>query len=257
MEQAQSLRVGCVRYLNARPLIRGWPGEVVFDHPAVLSGQLQRGDLDVALVSSFEFLRHPVYRVVDGVSIAADGPVYSVIVAHRGKISDLQEIALDPASVTSVALLRVLLNKLNLHPRLIPASAEDATNERAMLLIGDQAIRFRQAHTNDFEFWDLAAAWKEGTGLPFVFALWLVRPEVSNVEEIAGQLRKLRDNNLRDIDRVIAEEDDFDHEFCRRYFLDHLRFSFGDREKEGLRTFAKLCAKQGLIPKRDLAPNLV
>ena len=223
----------------------------------MLSAQLQRGELDVALVSSFEFLRKPVYRIVDGVSIAADGPVYSVIVAHRGKIFDVQEIALDPASLTSVALLRVLLNKLNLHPRLVPASGEDVKSKRAMLLIGDQAIRFRQAHANDFDFWDLAAAWKDATGLPFVFALWLVRPEVSNVEEIAGQLRKLRDNNLRDIDRVIAEEHDFDHEFCRRYFFDHLRFSFGDKEKEGLRMFAELCAKQGIIPKHDLALNLV
>ena len=257
MEQPQSLRVGCVRYLNARPLIRGWPGEVVFDHPAVLSAQLQRGDLDVALVSSFEFLRNPTYRVVDGVSIAAEGPVYSVIVAHRGKISDVQEIALDPASLTSAALLRVLLDKLNLHPRLVSASAEDANTERVMLLIGDQAIHFRQTHTNDFEFWDLAEAWKNATGLPFVFALWLVRPEVSDVEEIAEKLRRLRDINLRDIDQVIAKEGEFDHEFCRRYFPDHLRFSFGDKEKEGLQTFAEQCARQGLIPRHDLALNLI
>ena len=119
------------------------------------------------------------------------------------------------------------------------------------LLIGDQAIHFRQTHTNDFEFWDLAEAWKNATGLPFVFALWLVRPEVSDVEEIAEKLRRLRDINLRDIDQVIAEEGEFDHEFCRRYFSDHLRFSFGDKEKEGLRTFAEQCARQGLIPRHD------
>jgi predicted solute-binding protein len=257
VEQAKSLRLGCVRYLNARPLIRGWPGHVVFDHPAAISSQLQRGDLDAALVSSFEFLRNPVYRIVNGVAIAADGPVYSVIVAHRDKISDLQEIALDPASLTSVALLRVLLNELNLHPCLVSASAEDAECERAMLLIGDQAIRFRQSHANDFEFWDLAEAWKEMTGLPFVFALWLVRSGVSDIEKVAGQLRKQRDINLGDIDRLVTEEAEFDREFCRRYFLDHLRFSFGDREKEGLRVFAELCAKQGLIPRHDLTLNLV
>ena len=42
------------------------------------------GELDVALVSSFEFLRNPIYRIVDDVSISSDGPVYSVVVAHRG-----------------------------------------------------------------------------------------------------------------------------------------------------------------------------
>src|SRR6188472_2481507 len=118
------LRIGCVKYLNARPLIRGWPDNVESDHPSVLCKRLANGDLDVALVSSFEFLRNPIYRVVDGVSITAEGPVYSVIVAHRGKISDVREIALDPASLTSAALLRVLLDKLNLQPRLVSASAE-------------------------------------------------------------------------------------------------------------------------------------
>src|SRR6516164_7204970 len=99
------LRIACVKYLNARPLIRGWRGNVEFDHPSALCQRLARGDLDVALVSSFEFLRNPIYRIVDAISIVSDGPVYSVIVAHRGRISDIEEIALDPASQTSTNLL--------------------------------------------------------------------------------------------------------------------------------------------------------
>ena len=73
------LRIGCVKYLNARPLIHGWPSPVTFDHPAALCAQLANGDLDVALVSSFEFLRNPIYRIVDDVSISSAGPVYSVV----------------------------------------------------------------------------------------------------------------------------------------------------------------------------------
>src|SRR5207249_2161289 len=65
-----SLRIGCVKYLNARPLIRGWLGGVEFDHPATLCKRLAKGELDVALVSSFEFLRNPIYRIVDDVSIS-------------------------------------------------------------------------------------------------------------------------------------------------------------------------------------------
>src|SRR2546423_15611964 len=93
-----NLRIGCVKYLNARPLIHGWPGNVVLDHPSALCTQLARGELDGALVSSFEFLRNPIYRIVDGVSISSDGPVYSVVVAHAGKIEDVKEIELDPAA---------------------------------------------------------------------------------------------------------------------------------------------------------------
>ena len=110
----KSLRIGCVKYLNARPLIRGWAGDVDFDHPSALCNKLARGELDIALASSFEFLRNPVYRIVDNVSISSAGPVYSVVVAHTGNISEIKEIELDPASETSGNLLRCLLAELGL-----------------------------------------------------------------------------------------------------------------------------------------------
>src|SRR5438874_13041228 len=117
--QERMLRIGCVKYLNALPLIRGWPGEVDFDHPSALCQRVAFGELDVALVSSFEFLRNPLYRIVDDVSISSDGPVYSVVLAHCGELSDIQEIELDPASQTSINLLRCLLAERRLTPRLI------------------------------------------------------------------------------------------------------------------------------------------
>jgi len=64
-----SLRLGCVRYLNALPLIDSWPDPVRFDHPSTLCRELAAGQLDVALVSSFEYLRNPIYSVVDHVAI--------------------------------------------------------------------------------------------------------------------------------------------------------------------------------------------
>src|SRR5205809_7034778 len=103
------LRVGCVKYLNARPLIRGWKGQVEFDHPSALCKRLAKGELDVALVSSFEFLRNPIYRIVNDVSISSDGPVYSVVVAHHGDISEIEEIELGPAAEPSGNWLRCLL----------------------------------------------------------------------------------------------------------------------------------------------------
>src|SRR6188472_4610601 len=138
------LRIGCVKYLNARPLIHGWESDVDFDHPSALCNKLAAGQLDVALVSSFEFLRNPIYRIVDDVSISSDGPIYSVVVAHRGELSDIDEIELDPASTTAVNLLRCLLAELGLTPRLVGSSSETAEQSRARLIIGDQAIRFRQ-----------------------------------------------------------------------------------------------------------------
>lgn len=260
-------RVGCVKYLNARPLIRGWPGEVTLDDPAALCAQLARGELDAALVSSFEFLRNPIYRIVDGVSISSDGPVYSVIVAHHGNISEIEEIDLDPASETSVNLLRCLLAELKLTPRLVPRStsglrvparsAVTPRTRRARLLIGDQAIRFRQEHGPEFKFWDLGEEWKKLVDLPFVYALWLVRPEVAQPGILAGRLRAIRRENLAKIDALIAEEEEFDREFCARYYGEHLRFTFGEKEKEGLRAFQRICEKHLLLLERDIEFNVV
>ena len=250
-----SLRVGCVKYLNARPLIHGWKEDVLLDHPSALCAQLAGNELDVALVSSFEFLRHPIYKIVDGISISSDGPIYSVVVAHRGQISDVKEIALDPAAATSGNLLRCLLGELNLQPRFVSRST--SSPETARLLIGDQAIRFRQEHGNEFQFFDLGENWKNLVGLPFVYALWLVRPEVVDPKSVAGRLRSLRDKNLADLDALIAVEKEFDRFFCDRYYRQHLRFALGEREKKGLRAFYALCRKHELLPQHELALSLV
>jgi chorismate dehydratase len=252
----KSLRVGCVKYLNARPLIRGWASDVDLDHPSALCERLANGDLDVALVSSFEFLRNPIYRIIDDISISSAGPVYSVIVAHRGNIPEIDEIEIDAASKTSGNLLLCLLGELNLSVRLVDPTQSPITTRRARLFIGDQAIRFRQTHSDEFRFWDLGEQWQKFVGLPFVYALWLIRPEIVDSKSIANNLRALRDENIAHLDALITAEE-FDPEFCARYYRGHLRFSFGEREKEGLRIFANLCAKYRLLPKRDLAFSFV
>ena len=250
----------------------------MLDHPAALCAQLACGDFDVALVSSFEFLRHPIYKIVDNVSIASTGPVYSVLVAHRGEISQIEQIELDPAAETSVNLLRCLLAELGLNPRLIPKCELDKRTQRdvlesvrcqpavagslrvapkARLLIGDQAIRFRHTYADEFRFWDLGEQWARLVDLPFVYACWLVRPEVVDAKPIADRLRALRDENLANLDKLIAEEKEFDPKFCDRYYRKHLRFNFGEREKEGLRAFHNLCQDHGLLPKRDITFTVV
>jgi chorismate dehydratase len=279
------LRIGCVKYLNARPLIHGWSGAVDFDHPAALCRKLERGDLDVALVSSLEYLRRPIYRIVDGVSISAHGAVYSVIVAHNDDLSRAQEIEIDPASETSVALLRCLLSQRGLHPRLRvrntdlqsvrPAELQSAESETTSgtveaqtadsisagrtgqrpvfrLLIGDQAIRFRAEHSERYHYWDLAESWTKITSLPFVFAFWLIRPEINNANEIADILRQLRDHNLENLDDLVSTQSEVSPAFCRKYYREHLFFDFGEREKTGLREFHRHC----LLNKVDVAPDL-
>ena len=244
------MKIGCVKYLNARPLIDGWPDSVDFDVPSTLCRKLARGDLDVALVSSIEYLRRPHYRIVDGVSISAFGPVYSVIVAHREELSRITQIEVDPASATSIALVRCLLAARQLNVRLSQKQGD------AQMLIGDQAIRFRQTHPG-YRFWDLAEEWTNITGLSFVFALWLVRPEVPNASKIADRLRTLRDENLRCLDELISAGNSLDAEFCGRYFRENLCFDFGEREKAGLCEFHRHCVACGIDVTQEIELDLV
>ena len=139
---------------------------------------------------------------------------------YTAKIYDVQspperveQIELDPASETSVALLRCLLAHRGLSPRLVRnidsqsvrrAGLQPAVPlQDARLLIGDQAIRFREQNPK-YPVWDLGEAWNNLTHLPFVFALWLIRPEVSDAEEIADALRQLRDRNLQNLDDLVS-----------------------------------------------------
>lgn len=227
----------------------------MLDHPANLCRSLAKGHLDVALVSSFEFLRNPIYRIVDEISISSDGPVYSVVVAHTDEIEDLTQIELDPAAETSVNLLRCLLSHVGLHPEFVRISESPLSKARGRLLIGDQAIRFRHGEEHTLKFWDLGEQWKSQTGLPFVYALWLVRPEVADPDQMAEKLRNLAEQNLRDVARLISDADDRD--FCMRYYREHLRFSFGTEEKKGLELFHRLCAKYRLLPKSEFKLDLV
>jgi chorismate dehydratase len=248
-------RIGCVRFLNALPLIHGWDGVVDFDDPSTLCRKLAMGRLPAALVSSFEFLRNPIYRIVDNVAISSNGPVYSVVVAHAAELEAITEIELDPASETSVNLLRCLLAKQHLTPRLVNRRRGEKGAHTAQLFIGDNAIRFRRSNPR-LRYWDLGEEWKKLANRPFVYALWLVRPEFE-VLGLASQLRSVRDRNLQNIESVIAAQQAVESSFCRSYYRDNLGFFFAEPEKEGLLRFANLCLELNLIPKAPAALNLV
>lgn len=246
MAALAAVRLGCVKYLNARPLIDGWSGEVRFDHPSTLCRQLAAGELDVALVSSFEYLRNPIYWVVDRVAIASDGPVFSVVLAHCGPIEQLREVVIDPASETSVNLLRCLLGKHGITAEFI--SQGDISAGRGLLLIGDQAIRFRQQSKGRHQFLDLGGEWKKATGKPFVYALWLIHPDYAGKRAVAQALRARCQKNVKSLDALVAAQPESNRAFCEFYFRECLRFAFGEEEKEGFQLFGELCVKQKLLP---------
>lgn len=237
----RGLRIGCVKYLNSRPLICAYDGEVVFDHPSALARMLAAGELDAALVPTFETLRSPVYDLVDGVAIACDGPVYSVILAHRGPLKSTASVALDPASLTSAHLVQVILAEFH---GTRPAFGKDG---EARLIIGNQAIEFRQSEEakGAWEVLDLGEEWKKQTGLPFVFAMWALRKGVDPAA--ANALRALKDAGLQELSRLVDNEKFGTREVRQRYLTEHIRFDLKEDGRAAVALYRKLLAKHGLI----------
>jgi chorismate dehydratase len=243
-------RVGSVPYLNAVPLTRGLEDEIVFATPSKLAQMLQRDELDAALVSVTEVLFNDRYNILDGVAVASLGEVKSVFLAHRGSIDEAKVIFCDPASLTSVNLLRVLLAERGLRPEFKPLPSYDhAALPDYTLLIGDPAIDFLRSPRRH-EIWDLGAAWLELTRLPFVYAVWAFRRGV-DYKRLGRQLRDARDFGLETLDYIISSRSEYDLEFRKDYLGWHIHYHLGIDEKRGLARFAELLRKHGETPVHD------
>ena len=214
---------------------------------------LAHGHLDVALVPIFTAFKIPDSLIVDGVAIASLGPVFSVFMAYNGHLTDVKSVSLDPASRTSCHLLQCLLAEFHdLRPKY--SSSEEAD---AHLLIGNQAIEFRQKHSDAFRYLDLGEEWTRCTGLPFVFAVWLLRPGLEQPLEIADSLRRLKRDGLYRLDEVIETQRDFPPDLAAHYLRENIRFELGDAEKAGLERFRELLAKYGFIGSDAATPRWV
>src|SRR5688572_2391976 len=243
-ESLAPFRVGSVPYLNAVPLTRGLESEIVFATPSKLAEMLRRDELDAALVSVTEVLFNDRYNILDGVAVASLGEVKSVFLAHRKPIDDVKVVFCDPASLTSINLLRVLLAERGIRAEFKPLGSYDtASQQDYVLLIGDPALDFLRA-SHEHEIWDLGAAWLELTRLPFVYAVWALRRGV-DTKRLGRQLRDAKDFGLETLDYIISSRTEYDPEFRKDYLGWHIHYHLGVDEKKGLARFAELLRKHG------------
>ena len=268
------LRVGAVSYLNAKPLyyrLEEFAPEIrlVMDVPSRLADALSRGELDVALIPSVEYLRGAAggYEIVPGFAIAARGAVRSVKLFSRVPFGRIDRLALDAGSRTSQALARVWLDEAHgvrpsrIEPLPLGVPAQESTAD-AVLVIGDRAMKVPEA---DFHATaDLGGAWFAMTGLPFVFALWVARPGV-DLGDLPEALGRCRAEGLAHAGAIADEHGPrlgLDGATCLDYLTRVLSYDLGDREQSGLRLFARKAAALGLAPggvdlvfhrRRDLA----
>ena len=229
-------RIGSVPYLNAAPLTWGLES-IVFLPPNQLKERIQQGKLDAALLSVTEALFRQDYLVLDGIGVCSAGEVNSVFLAHQGRLEDVSEVHCDPASLAGVNLLRVLLSWRGICPKWKVLTSYAAASEKEnVLLIGNPAIQFRQ-HNRTHRLWDLGDAWHQDTGLPFVYAAWLIRKGV-DYAPILPQLKRAKNNGMQNLETIVRSEKTFGEDFRREYFTRSIRYQLGKTEKQGLAKFA-------------------
>lgn len=250
-------RIGAVSYLNARPLIWGLDARpelfsVRVDLPSRCAQLLHDGETDLGLIPAIEYLRGD-YLAVPDVAIGADGPVQSVAVFSARPIDEVRTVALDTSSRSSVALTRVLAHHhWRIAPSFVPADPDIdrmLTENDAALLIGDPALAV-DAQALGLRKYDLAEVWKEMTGLPFVFAVWVGRSAAIDAEQVEV-LQQARDAGLAAAERIAADcvgPDPVRQRSAVSYLRDTLNYRFGARERQALALFHQLAADLKLVP---------
>lgn len=186
--ELKKIRVGIVNYLNTRPLLYGLERmsirdqiSLTLDYPASIAAQMRAGTIDLGLVPVALKKDMPALQRVGMHCIATDGEIASVCLFSRVPIEEVRTILLDYQSRSSVALLRILLRHHFKKEVAFENTAGDEyigqiTDQRAGLIIGDRALHYR----GEFAYcYDLGAAWKQMTGLPFVFAAWFSSIDLS------------------------------------------------------------------------------
>ncbi|MEM9345993.1 MAG: menaquinone biosynthesis protein [Planctomycetota bacterium] len=260
--QAATYRVGCVSYLNAKPLIAGLddePGiEVRTDVPARLLADLESGEVDIALCPVFDFFSstHELALVPVG-AIGCEGPTLTVRLYSQVPIEQITTLHADTDSHTSVALAQVLLAKLfGVRPKMVDYDARERTAEgridespQAMLLIGDKVVTGSPLAVQYPYQMDLGEGWHELTGLPFVFAMWMTRVE-RDLGDLPTHLRTRLAANLPQrllIAERYARQHGWPSDLAEHYLIDVLRYQIGERELEAVARFGQCVNELGLV----------
>ncbi len=249
-EIPDSVRVGSVPYLNAKPLTHFISSPIAKVEPSQLAQDLRAGELDVALVPIMEVLQSPTntYRIVDKLAIGSEREVYSVYLNYSVPLAKVQTVALDPASKTSVELARLVLEKFH---RLKPRYVSTDEPADAQLLIGDPAINHRQAHPEQNYLRSrhgLARVHRASLRLRRLgharqrhqhLAADLFPPDRRSVPDL---LRRAGKQGLAWRDTIARNP------FERKYLTDHLCYDLGARQKKAITLFGEMLTQSGRSP---------
>ena len=258
-------RVCAVSYLNTSPLVWGFlhgpQKELVdlnFRLPSECAELLRTGEVDVGIPPSIELASQSDLVVIPGCSISCQGPVASVLLVCRKPIHEVETLAADTSSRTSVALAQIVLaRKYHRHVKIRPYPpriAEMLEIADAALIIGDPALRLpsRERDASDRWVYDLGEEWASLTRLPMVFAVWAVRRPAAD-PSLAALFQASARFGLEHIDDIVAldaPQRNIPAELAREYLTKNIRCSWGEPESRGLSLFLEYASELGLAPRK-------
>ncbi len=269
------IRVACVQYLNTAPLVEGLEKleglTLIPAVPSDIAPMVRAGEADVGLASVVDAVSDPELAILPAGMIGCDGKTLTVRLFSTGPLEQVTTVAADADSHTSVALARVLMaERFGVTPEIVPFDAkervplEGKTIEQdddgwpqCLLLIGDKVVTHSPPAVRYPHQLDLGEAWRELTGLPFVYAAWQCRTDA--LQDDAGRRRmalasamldRQRRHNQTRLDWLIqkwAPQARWPIDLAQRYIGELLRYDLGERERGAVLRFFELCSKHGIM----------
>lgn len=249
------LRLSASSYSNTAPLVWSFlygqnhgKVELILDTAPARSAELLAGDrVDAALVPVIAYQTIEDIRLVPDVCVGAKEKVRSVCLVTKGEdLTQVKTVALDISSKTSVVLTKLIFREfLGFEPAWQDAEPDlenMLADKDCALLIGDPALTIDESK---YRKYDLAALWREATGLGFVFAMWMTRSEALEIDFAAA-----RDEGLAHIEEIVSNYENeipLPREEFRKYLTENISYRTDDSMQKGLELFFKLAAAEGLI----------
>jgi chorismate dehydratase len=270
------MKIGRIPYINCYPVygaidrgIVNLDAELVDGVPTDLNRKMAAGSLDISVVSAVEYAREADrYLLLPDLAISCDGPVRSVMLFSTRPASELtsRDVIVSKSSMTSVALLELLFeNVWHSRPRFVPGDAEvkdvviaGSHDADARLVIGDAALVLGSNHRDRYPFvYDLGQTWKDWTGQPFVFAVWVAQRATDVKEALVAHASLITSRNwglqhLSELAEQAHKATGVARDVCAEY-LSGLDYGLSYPHLAGLTEFYRRLVERGRIPNGTLS----
>jgi len=233
------VRLACVEYYNTLPFLHGlsllesdaWEVDLALAPPSECSTLYLNDSVDIALIPVGALDRVDDYRMLESYCIGCDGAVDTVAILSQVPIETVQDLHLDPQSNTSNRLVQVLCKEYwQISPRYHSHSKD--YNQESILAIGDKVFDLESNYQYKY---DLGTAWKSFTGLPFVFAVWIAKPTVS--QSVTDTLNLAFRDGMNQPEQWIPEHLKAESDNLMTYLTENIVFPFDDSMREALNLF--------------------